>query len=174
MRHKPLVLIVLLMGGLMGMGLVAGLQQLYPGEINDLPVAGSTLLGIVAAAGFLAVLFSTSALLSLILPTLGYRPMSRYEALLGGILVCVPLAVLIINVCVGATEKSPLFTLIMLANAVGVSTLYWFLFFCLGHLLAQQRGSTFKTIWIILLILGNIITVPLYWCLFVLRPKDCN
>src|SRR5262249_18662702 len=101
-------------------------------------------------------------------PPLGL--LTAREGRLGGILVVLPLLVGVLNACAGYTETSPFFVPLLLLSAVGVSAAFWFLPFCIGHLLAQDRPVLFKVFWVVLLLLGNLIVVPLYWYIFVWRP----
>jgi hypothetical protein len=158
---------MLLTLGLVALGVVAGVQQR---GLDDL--GGGTLALLMGASSFglLLVLVSTWVLLSSALPTPAYHPTSQREGLLGGILIALPLGVGILNACIGDVESSPLFVSVLLLSAVGVSAAFWFLVFCLGHLLAQDRPALFKGLWVVLLLLGNLVALPLYWYAFVWRP----
>jgi hypothetical protein len=167
MKRPFLVPAMLLTLGLVALGVVAGIQQR---GLDDL--GGSTLALLMGASSFglLLVLVSTWVLLSSVLPTPAYRPTSQGEGLLGGILIAVPFSIGVLNACVGEAETSPLYFPVVLLNAVGVSAAFWFLFFCIGHLLAQDRPALFKGLWVVLLLLGNLVAMPLYWYTFVWRP----
>jgi hypothetical protein len=163
MKRPFLVPVMLLTLGLVALGIVAGIQQR---NLDDL--GGSTIA--LYFFGLLLVLVSTWVLLSSALPTPAYQPTSRREGLIGGILIALPLGVGILNACIGDVERSPLFVPVLLLNAVGVSAAFWFLVFCIGHLLAQDRPALFKGLWVILLLLGNLVALPIYWYVFVWRP----
>jgi hypothetical protein len=157
---------MLLALGLVALGIVAGIQQR---GLDDL--GGGTIAPLMGASilGLLLVFVSTWALLSALLPW-GYSRLSAREGRLGGLLVVLPLLVGVLNACAGYTETSPFFVPLLLLSAVGVSAALWFLPFCIGHLLAQDRPVLFKGLWVVLLLLGNLIAVPLYWYIFVWRP----
>jgi hypothetical protein len=42
--------------------------------------------------------------------------------------------------------------------------------FCIGHVLAQSGSVLVKAFWVVALILGNLVVMPMYWYLFVWRP----
>jgi hypothetical protein len=167
MKRPFLVPVMLLTLGLVALGIVAGTQQR---GLDDL--GGSTIALLMGASffGLLLVFVSTWVLLSSVLPTLAYHPTSQREGLLGGILIAVPFGIGVLNACVGEAERSPLFVPVVLLNAVGVSAAFWFLVFCIGHLLAQDRPALFKGLWVVLLLLGNLVAMPLYWYIFVWPP----
>jgi hypothetical protein len=166
MKRPFLVPVMLLTLGLVALGAGAGILQ------HDLEeLGGSTFALLMGAAffGFLLVFVSTWALLSSLLPW-GYSRLNEREGRLGGILVAVPLLVGVLNACTGYMETSPFFVPLLLLNAVAGSAALWFLPFCIGHLIAQDRPALFKVFWVVLLLLGTLIAVPLYWYIFVLRP----
>ncbi len=170
MKQQLLVPVSLLTIGLVALGIAAGIQQRSGNDLNDLGWGNFALLAAASCFGLLLVIVSTQVLLSSVLPTPAYHPTSQREGLLGGILIAVPFIIGVINACVGEAERSPLFVPVVLLNAVGVSAAFWFLFFCIGHLLTQDRGVLFKGLWVVLLILGNLVAMPLYWYIFVWRP----
>jgi hypothetical protein len=170
MKKRLLGPVVLLTVGLVALGIPAGIQQSAPDGLDDLGGGTIALLAGASCVGLLLVLVSTWALLSYALPTPAYQPTGRREGLLGGILVAVPLLIAGINVWVGEAERSPLFTPLLLLNAVGVSAAFWFLVFSAAHLLAQDRSALFKGLWGVALLLGNVAALPIYWYAFVWRP----
>ena len=163
MKRPFVVPAMLLTTGLVALGIVAGIQQ------RNLDDPGGRTIALFFF-GLLLVLVSTWVLLSSALPTPAYHPTSRREGLLGGILIALPLGVGILNACIGDVESGPVFVPVLLLNAVGVSAAFWFLVFCIGHLLAQDRPALFKGLWVMLLLLGNLVAMPLYWYAFVWRP----
>jgi hypothetical protein len=166
MKRQFLVPAVPLAVGLAALGVVAGMQRR---GLDDLGGGTIALLMGASCFGLLLVFVSTWALLSALLPW-GYSRLSAREGRLGGILVALPLLVGVLNACAGYTETSPFFVPLLMLSAVGVSAALWFLPFCIGHLLAQDRPALFKVFWVVLLLLGNLIAVPLYWYIFVWRP----
>jgi hypothetical protein len=171
MKRQFLVPVSLLMIGLVALGMAAGIQQRSGNDLNDLGWGNFALLAAASCFGLLLVIVSTQVLLSAVLPTPAYRTMSQREGLLGGILIAVPLLIGVINVSVGEAESSPLYVPVVLLNAVGVSAAFWFLVFCIGHLLAQDRPALCKGLGVVLLLLGNLVAMPLYWYTFVWRPR---
>jgi hypothetical protein len=169
MKRPLLAPVMLLTLGLVALGIAAGIQQRFRNDLNDLGWGNFALLAAAACFGLLLVFVSTWALLSALLPW-GYSRLTAREGRLGGILVALPLLVGVLNACAGYTETSPFFVPLLLLSAVGVSAALWFLPFCVGHLLAQDRPVLFKGLWVVLLLLGNLIVVPLYWYIFVWRP----
>ncbi len=169
MKRQFLVPVSLLTIGLVALGVAAGTQQRFRNDLNDLGWGELALLAAAACFGLLLVFVSTWALLSALLPW-GYCRLSAREARLGGILVALPLLVGVLNACAGHTETSPFFVPLLLLSAVGGSAALWFLPFCIGHLLAQDRPALFKGLWVVLLLLGNLVAMPLYWYIFVWRP----
>jgi hypothetical protein len=166
MKRPFLVPVMLLTLGLGALGIVAGIQQR---GLDDLGGGTIALLMGASCFGLLLVFVSTWALLSALLPW-GYSRLSAREGRLGGILVVLPLLVGVLYACAGYTETSPLYVPLLLLNAVGVSAALWFLPFCVGHVLAREWPALFKVFWVVLLLLGNLIVVPLYWYIFVWRP----
>ena len=166
MKRPFLVPVMLLTLGLVALGIVAGIQQRGLDGLGGSTIA--LLMG-TSISGLLLVFVSTWALLSALLPW-GYSRLSAREGRLGGILVVLPLLVGVLNACAGYRETSPFFVPLLLLSAVGVSAALWFLPFCIGHLLAQDRPVLFKGLGVVLLLLGNLIVVPLYWYIFVWRP----
>jgi hypothetical protein len=168
MKRQFLVPVILLAIGLAALGAVAGIQQR---GLDDL---GGSIIALMVGASFfglLLVVVSTSLLLSSLLPTPAFQPVRPREGLLGGILLAVPLGIGFIDLCVGDAERSPLFIPLLMLNAVGVSGAFWFLHSCIGHLLAQDRPALFKGVWFVLLVLGNLVAMPIYWYVFVWRPQ---
>lgn len=165
--RKPIIMLTV---GLVALGIVAAIQQGTEDGLNSL--AGSTIAVLVVTSSFalLLVLFSTQVLISAVLPTPGFRPTSQREGLLGGILLCVILLIGFINFHLGNAERTPFFIPLLMLNAVGVSGAFWFLFFCIGHLLVQDSPVLFKAFWVVVLILGNLVAMPVYWLIFVWRP----
>jgi hypothetical protein len=157
--------ISLLIVGLVAVGFLAGIGQ------STLP-GGTLLVGIACFGmfGLLAVLVSTHLILSSILPTPGYQALSEREGRLGEILIAMPLLIAIIKACVGDAERSALFVPIFMLNVVGVSVAFWFLGFCIGHVVTQGGLVLIKGFWIVAFMLGNLVVMPLYWYLFVWRP----
>jgi hypothetical protein len=153
--------IIMLTTALVALGIVAGIQ---PDAEN-----GAVLLFALPVA-YLLVFLSTWVLLATVLPTPGFRLPSQREGLVGGILIFLPLVVGFINVCVGSAESSPLFVPLLMLNAVAVSATCWFMTFCIAHLLTQDRPLLFKVIGFVLLILGSLVAMPVYWYVFVWRP----
>jgi hypothetical protein len=170
MGRETRIPIILLTIGLVALGIVAAIQQGVEDGFNGLPGITIAVLVVTSFFTFLLVLVSTQALLPTVLPTPAYRTMSQREGLLGGILLGVPLVIGFINFCVGDVERSPLFFLLFPLNVVGVSGAFWFLITCIGHLLAQDRSVLFKVFWVVVLILGNLVAMPVYWFIFVWRP----
>jgi hypothetical protein len=161
--------ISLLIVGLVAVGFLVGIQQST--WLDDL--SGGAVLAVFfcfGMFGMLAVLLSTQLILSSILPTPGYQALSEREGRLGGILIAMPLLIGIINACVGDVERSPLFIPIFMLNVVGVSVAFWFLGFCIGHVVTQGGPVLIKGFWIVAFMLGNLVVMPLYWYLFVWRP----
>ncbi len=167
MKPQFLIPVIPLAVGLAALGAVAGVQQR---GLDDL--SGGTIALLMGASffGLLLVLVSTGLLLSSLLPTPALQPVSQREGLLGAILLAAPLVIGCINFDVGDAETSPLFIPLVMLNAVGVSGALWFLQSCVGHLLAQDRPALFKGTWFVLLVLGNLVAMPIYWCVFVWRP----
>jgi hypothetical protein len=154
--------------GLVAVGIVAGIQQSTWSD--DLAVGTIIALAGVSCVSVVAVLLSTQVVLTAIFPTPAYQTLSEREGRLGGILIAIPLPIWIINVCVGDAEKSPLFVPIFMLSTVGISVAFWFLVFCIGHLLAQSVPALVKVFGVVALILGNLVVMPLYWYAFVWRP----
>jgi hypothetical protein len=168
MGRKTIFSVVALTIGLVGLGFVAGIQQ--RGDLDDLSGGMVALLAAVAIFAFLLVFVSTSVLLSTVLPTPGYRPGSRGEGRLGGILIAFPLVIALANAWVGDADRSPLYILFMMLNVLGAATAFWFLCFCVAHLFAHNSGPLVMVLWVVLLLLGSVVTMPLYWYLYVWRP----
>jgi hypothetical protein len=164
--------ISLLIGGLVAVGLIAGIQQStwLDNWLNDAPGGTIAVWAGVACFGMLSVLFATQLILSAILPTPAYHPMSEREGRLGGILIAIPLLIGIATFWMGDAEKSPLYIPAMMLSTVGVSAAFWFLVFCIGHLLAQSVPALVKVLGVVALILGSLVVLPLYWYAFVWRP----
>jgi hypothetical protein len=160
--------ISLLIVGLIAVGFLAGIQQST--WLDDAPGGTIAVLAGDGCFGMLSVLFSIQLILSATFPAPGFPIVDEREGRLGGILIAMPLLIGIINACVGDAERSPLFIPIFMLNAVGVSVAFWFLVFCIGHLLAQSVPALVKVFGVVALILGNLVAMPLYWYLFVWRP----
>jgi hypothetical protein len=172
MGRQSRIPILLLTLGLVALGIAAGTQQGAEDGPNGL-AAGSTLAVFLGATfvGSLLIFVATWVWLCAVLPTGMFRPMSQREGLLGGILMGVLLVIGFINFCAGDAERSRFFVPLLLLNAVGISGAYFFLTTCIGHVLTQDRPVRFKALWVALLVLGNLVAMPLYWCLFVWRPS---
>jgi hypothetical protein len=123
-------------------------------------------LGVAAFLGLLLVLASTWALSSLLTPGEGVRS-QRQGRLGGGALVAFPLLVGVLNLCVGQAERRPLFVPLVLLNAAGVSAGFWSLHYCLLDLFTRNRQARFKALWVVLLLLGNLLVIPVYCYAFV-------
>jgi hypothetical protein len=170
MKRQFLVPTIYLTTGLVALGIVVGVRQGAENGVNGLTGGTVAVLAAVAFGAFLMVLFSTWALLSAALPLAVARPTSQREGLLGGILLGMVLVIGVSNGCVGDSHRSPLFVPLFLLNVVAVSAAFWFLTTCVGHVLTQERPALFKAFWVALLILGNLIAMPVYWCLYIWRP----
>jgi hypothetical protein len=166
MKKQVIVPVIVLAIGLLALAIGARVLQ------HDWVEANSDTIALLMGAfvfGFLLVFVSTWALLSSFLPW-GYSRLSAREARLGGILVALPLLVGVLNACARYRETSPLFVPLLLLNAVAGSAALWFLPFCVGHVFGREWPVLFKVFWIVLLLLGNLIAVPVYWYAFVWRP----
>jgi hypothetical protein len=169
-----LVPVIALAIGLVALGVDAEILQR---SLDDLGGGTFALLMGASLFGLWLVPVSTWTLLSSLLPTPAYSPMSRRDGLLGGlllpggILIAVPFSICAIGSAVGVAERSPLSIPLLMLNAVGVSCASWFFRFCLGHLIAQDRPVLFKGMWLVLLILGNLVAMPIYWYAFARRPQ---
>jgi hypothetical protein len=168
MGRETRIPIILLTIGLVALGIAAGIQ--LGTDLNEFAGGTFVFFAAVSCLAVLLVFVSTMGLISAVLPTPGFRPTSQREGLLGGILLCVILLIGFINFHVGNVEKTPFFIPLLMLNAVGVSGAFWFLFFCIGHLLVQDRSVLFKAFWVVVLILGNLVSMPVYWFIFVWRP----
>jgi hypothetical protein len=166
MKKQVIVPIIVLAIGLLALGIGAGVQQCDWEETG-----GSTIALLLGAFvfGFFLVFVSTWALLSSLLPW-GYSRLSAREGRLGGILVALPLLVGVLNACARYLETSPLFVPLLLLNAVAGSAVLWFLPFCVGHVFGREWPALFKVFWVVVLLLGNLIAVPVYCYIFVWRP----
>ncbi len=167
MKLQLLVPVSLLTIGLVALGIAAGTQQRVPDDVG-----GSTIALLMGAFlfGWVLVFVSTWALLWSLFPTPAYSTPSRREGLLGGILIVVPLLVGVVNVCIGEAAKSPIYVPVVMLNAVGGTVAFWFMCFCIRHLLAQDIPVLFKGLWVVLLLLGSLVAMPMYWYIFVWRP----
>jgi hypothetical protein len=169
MKPQMLRSVVLLIMGLAAVGIVAGVQQnTRPDDLSGGTTVG--MLGCFGMFGMLAVLLSTQIVLTAIFPTPDFPTVSEREGRLGGILIVIPLLIGILNVWIGKDERSPLYIPALMLSAVGVSAAFWFLVFCIGHLLARRGPALVKAFWVVALILGNLVVIPLYWYLFIWRP----
>jgi hypothetical protein len=167
MRRQYLIPVVLLTLGLVALRIAAGTPQRGPDDLG-----GGTFALLVGASHFGSslVLVSTWVLLWSAVPTPADEPLSQREGRLGGLLVALPLGVGLLAACAGHREGSPLYVPFLLSGAVAGSAASWFLAFCLRHLLTQDRPVLFKALWVVLLLLGNLLALPLYWYTFVWRP----
>jgi hypothetical protein len=94
-----------------------------------------------------------------------------------GVLSYAPLVTGCINVvidecCSPETRNSwPVLAPLLLANAVGVLALFYCLFYFLRHLLnPNHRMSVIgKCVWFVLLLLGHMLTIPIYWYIYIVR-----
>jgi hypothetical protein len=170
MKQSYFTPIIFLLTGLLALGIVAGIQQRL--DLEQLALGVVIALAAAACLGLFVVFASTWTLLSYVIPTPAYDTLSPREVKLGGVLLALLLVLGIINYLVGNIERSPLFVLLILLNAVGVSAGFWFLTFCVGHVMAQHCHGFLKAILFIVLVLGTLLVMPIYWCLFVWHPRS--
>jgi uncharacterized membrane protein YhaH (DUF805 family) len=70
-------------------------------------------------------------------------------------------------------ESLPVLIPLIAVNLVGVIALFYCLASFIGHLFTKNkrlRGAG-KALWLILLLLGSVVTMPIYWYMYIVRER---
>ena len=165
-RWSSVILFVL---GLIGLAIVAGIFQAHGGSIaGDSPVVAIVLP--VFLASLLLVLLPGCLLLSDRFPS-GEPTQAQGDRFRLGVLSHFPLAVGLLNSVIERTGLAGLDVPLAILNGAGVTVAFWFLYYCIQDLTARNTPARPRVIWVIVLLLGNLITIPIHWWLYLrLRP----
>jgi len=170
--QQSLTPLAVLTAGLAALGIVAGIPQGSTFDVDETGESAFVLLAVVSVFALPVIIASTSMLLSSLVRTPGYRTASQSEGRLGGILVTLPLLVALLSALVGDAERSLWYVPILMLNVLAVAAGFWFLLYCIGHVLAQNWRTRVKALWVVLLLLGTWVTMPIYWWVFIARPRS--
>jgi len=70
-------------------------------------------------------------------------------------------------------DSWPVLIPLIAVNLVGVIAALYCLFAFIGHLFTENKrvAGAGKALWLVLLLLGNLVTMPAYWYLYIVRER---
>jgi hypothetical protein len=167
MTRTRLISLTLFVLGLTGVAIAVGISQARGGSISgDSPVV--VLVIPLFLAGVLLVLVPGCVFLSDLFPS-GERTQVEGELFWLGVLSHFPLAVGIFNSVVEQNRISGFDIPRMVLNGAAVTVAFWFIYYCIRDVMARNASALATVIWAIVLLLGNLVAVPVYWWLYLRR-----
>jgi hypothetical protein len=164
-RLNSLILFVL---GLIGIAIVAGIFQAHGGSLSgDAPIVAIVIP--MFFISLLLVLVPGCVLLSDRFPS-GERAQAPGDRFRLGVLSHFPLAVGLLNSVIEQNGLSGLDVPRAILNGAGVTVAFWFLHYCIRDLTARKTPIWTMVMLVIVLLLGNLLAIPIYWW-FYLRPR---
>ena len=160
-RLNSLILFVL---GLIGVAIVAGIFQAHGGSLSgDAPIVAIVIP--MFFISLLLVLVPGCVLLSDRFPS-GERAQAPGDRFRLGVLSHFPLAVGLLNSVIEQNGLAGLDVPRALLSGAGVTVAFWFLYYCIRDLTARRTSELSSVIWGIVLFLGNLVSIPGYWWLY--------